>query len=149
MGNSQRAHTMGKLTFHLLVVCIGLACTATGAPHTGSLQVRAERPGGTCGLARECHTWQLQYSPRSCAVAQPARDARRRAGATRPTAVIYEGDARGFGVRQGVNDSMDPLVRRLAVGCLFPRPLGACASVRPDGPVPLSARPTLPCLRDR
>jgi hypothetical protein len=89
---------------------------------------------------------RLQCGPHSCAVVQPARDARQRTGATRPTAVMYEGDARGFGMRQGVNDSADPLVRRLAVGCLLARRPGACASARPDGLVLLSARPTLACI---
>jgi len=77
-------------------------------------------------------------------VVRPTRETRRRAGATRPTAVVYEGDTRGFGVRQGVNDSAGPLVRRLAVGCLLARRRGACASVQPGGPVPLSARLTPP-----
>jgi len=114
--------------------------------------LRAERHRASCRTAHECHTRCCRGGPHSCAVVRPARDARQRAGATRPTAIIYEGEVRGFGVHQGVNDSADPLVRQLAVGCLLACPLGACASARPDGPVPLSARPILACilcLRDR
>jgi len=60
---TQHADAMGKPALHLLVVCIGLACTATGAPHSKSLQSEQSGSVAAAGPLSQELTRQLQCGP--------------------------------------------------------------------------------------